>query len=518
MHRRKPIKDSPDLTKARSRWGEGRYDEALRFFDKAVRRQPNHPLALADAARAFGARFEAARAEAICARLENLAAARPDLLLAAAQSYEAAHRPLGAIGCLEKILAKHPDHPQANLDLAVLLERCNDLGRAREHVARHLDSSPSSAEGKLVDARIRSHGESLPQLEPALRELCEPGVSPNLRGEAHLLTARLLDRQGQFQEAFQMMMEGKTALERVSANAKKAAEQLDPAIQRLGAGVAEESVERWARARLDRSEADLPIALMCGPARSGSTLLGRILAAHPDIVVADEVGAFTEEILPAALTSAAGEKSESETKLLDKVLARDRIEQSLRYRRLLLECAGRTDEDPPPRLLIDKNPATLPIAGAFLRLIPNGKLVVPMRDPRDCLVSALFTHLPMNRINVAFLHPFDAVEQIRSELESWLRLRGMLGEERWIEARYEDLTSDFVSETRHVLDHLELGWDSTVGDYRQAPAQRPVASAADIGKHEPIHQRSVSRWENYEEPLGRYFDELDPLLGELGYA
>ena len=60
--RTKPQKDCPDLVNARSSWERGRFAEALHRFDKAIRRQPKHPMALIDAARAFGSRFQADKA------------------------------------------------------------------------------------------------------------------------------------------------------------------------------------------------------------------------------------------------------------------------------------------------------------------------------------------------------------------------------------------------------------------------------------------------------------------------
>ncbi|HTD85081.1 MAG TPA: hypothetical protein VK850_00765, partial [Candidatus Binatia bacterium] len=57
--------DVPELQQARTLWQLNRFDESLQLFDKAVRKYPQNLLALVDASRAFGARFEITRAEAL---------------------------------------------------------------------------------------------------------------------------------------------------------------------------------------------------------------------------------------------------------------------------------------------------------------------------------------------------------------------------------------------------------------------------------------------------------------------
>ena len=192
--RAKPQKDSPDLVKARSSWERGRFAEALHRFDKALRRQPNHPMALIDAARAFAARFQADKAAKILARLEKLSAGQADNLVEAAQAYQLAHRPDDVLRCLDAVLAQHPDHPMANYEFASLLESRDDLERAREHVERSLHGKPEHDEAKLLHARILSRLGDNDFSYAILVELSESGVRPLVRAQALLLTARIQER------------------------------------------------------------------------------------------------------------------------------------------------------------------------------------------------------------------------------------------------------------------------------------------------------------------------------------
>src|SRR5437773_8870397 len=115
--------DVPELQQARALWQINRFDEALELFERAVRKYPQNLVALVDASRAMGARFEIKRAEAIVDRLAKVAARNPELLHLAGQSYRMIFRPEKAIECFERVLKLTRQIPDAQLELAVLYER-----------------------------------------------------------------------------------------------------------------------------------------------------------------------------------------------------------------------------------------------------------------------------------------------------------------------------------------------------------------------------------------------------------
>src|SRR6266481_842644 len=122
--------DVPELQQARALWNLNRFDEALGLFEKAVRKYPQNLVALVDASRALGARFEITRAEAILDHLMKLAANNPKLLHLAGQSYRMIFRPEKAIACFQRVVAMTKEIPDAQLELAVLYERRHRLNEA----------------------------------------------------------------------------------------------------------------------------------------------------------------------------------------------------------------------------------------------------------------------------------------------------------------------------------------------------------------------------------------------------
>src|SRR5438309_3635919 len=96
--------DVPELRRARGLWQINRLDEALYLFEKAVRKYPQNLVALVDASRALGARFEIRRAEAMLDRVVKLGQQKPDVLHLAGQSYRMIFRPDRAMECFERVI------------------------------------------------------------------------------------------------------------------------------------------------------------------------------------------------------------------------------------------------------------------------------------------------------------------------------------------------------------------------------------------------------------------------------
>src|SRR5437667_8267581 len=101
--------DVPELRRARGLWQINRFDEALDLFETAVRKYPQNLVALVDASRALGARFEIARAETLLDKLMDLGRHNPQVLHLAGQSYRMIYRSEKAIECFQRALARSND-------------------------------------------------------------------------------------------------------------------------------------------------------------------------------------------------------------------------------------------------------------------------------------------------------------------------------------------------------------------------------------------------------------------------
>jgi hypothetical protein len=168
------------------------------------------------------------------------------------------------------------------------------------------------------------------------------------------------------------------------------------------------------------------------------------------------------------------------------------------------------------KLLIDKNPALNVLIPAVVRIFPEARFLVALRDPRDVCLSCFMQHLSMNPVSSAYLTLEGTVTQYASVMGFW---RAMLARMRnpSLEIRYEDLVEDLPAAARRVLDFLEVGWDPRVLQFHEHARSRPVRSPSysDVGK--PLFKTAVGRWRNYEKYLEPLQQKLAPFIEAHGY-
>src|SRR5207302_5661447 len=126
-------------------------------------------------------------------------------------------------------------------------------------------------------------------------------------------------------------------------------------------------------------------------------------------------------------------------------------EDYFRFTELFL---GKTIGD---RLLTDKNPALNVLIPAVVRLFPEAKLLIALRDPRDVCLSCFMQPLALNPVSSAYLTLEGTATQYASVMGFW---RAMLPRMRnaSLEVRYEELVEDLESAARRVLDFLGVTW------------------------------------------------------------
>ena len=75
-----------------------------------------------------------------------------------------------------------------------------------------------------------------------------------------------------------------------------------------------------------------------------------------------------------------------------------------------------------------------------------------------------------------------------------------------ITIQYEELVSAQEKQTRRLLDSLDLPWDSACLDFHNS--KRTIQTASYDQVRQPIYDKSVGRWKNYE-------NYIQPLLKTL---
>ena len=249
---------------------------------------------------------------------------------------------------------------------------------------------------------------------------------------------------------------------------------------------------------------------MTGFPRSGTTLLEQILDAHPEIISVEEQDVMSAEVFPSLQTTAEAKLPVAE--VLDRLQPQDIVDARTNYFAWMHSLIGDGVAAP---MLIDKNPAMTPMIPVVRRIVPDCKLLIALRDPRDVVLSCYLRYLPLNPVSVSFLELDTTVERYVNDMGAWQRFRVV--DDDWLEVRYESLVDDFSGVARSVLAYLGLPWNDAVLGYLKRLEQKYVASPTYGEVAQPIHQKAAGRWRNYADQLAPVLDKLQPVLEQLGY-
>ena len=75
-----------------------------------------------------------------------------------------------------------------------------------------------------------------------------------------------------------------------------------------------------------------------------------------------------------------------------------------------------------------------------------------------------------------------------------------------LDVNYEDTVTDLESTARRLIEACGLAWEPACLDFHRT--ERPIRTASVMQVRQPVYQRSVARWKNYETPLGELFAQL----------
>lgn len=391
--------------------------------------------------------------------------------------------------------------------LAGLLERTNRLPEAEEAAQEAVKVEPRSAGARLalgqVQRRLGKLAEARASLEAALAagEGGKP-LGPRLEMRVRSELGFTLDQLGVFDEAFAqfersqaiwLTLPGPSRVDLNAYPARIAAYRELTESTDFGA---------WPRERPAGSR-PAPVFFVGFP-RSGTTLLEQLLGAHSRIVAAEEepfLARAIDEQVREGLAMPSGLAALDESR-------RARLES--RYWALAEASLGPLDG----KTLLDKLPLTIVELPAVLRVFPDAKVLVALRDPRDCTLSSFMQEFGAN-IGMVHTHSLDATARLyEGVMGLWLLYRERLPL-AWQETRYEDLVADPEARLREILSFLGLEFEPQVlegGGRRlsRTPSYRAVG--------EKIHARATQRFRNYPSQLEAVRSRLEPFLPAFGYG
>ncbi len=253
------------------------------------------------------------------------------------------------------------------------------------------------------------------------------------------------------------------------------------------------------------------LALLGGHPRSGTTLLEQVLDSHPDIVSAEETEIFYDDAYAPLLR---GQPDDTAMYAGLAAATPAQLQQSRQnYFRSMDLSLGQPVAG---RLLIDKNPSYTFLIPALIRIFPEIKFLIALRDPRDVVLSCFMQNLPLNQVGAAFLSLDSAVAEYTALMNHWQTIKARM-RNPFLEVRYEDMVENLESVARKTLEFLDVPWDAGVLGFDEHARKKTVRSPTYADVTQPVYKRAVGRWRHYQKYLEPHLEKLEPFVKAFGY-
>ena len=469
-HYTRAVEIAPTFAEAHNNLGNAlhklqRADEAIEHYKQAIALKPryiaahhNLGIALQTAGRSDEAIAQYQTALAIdpanVAVLNDLAAA----CLVAGRLEDAAK-------VYEKATALAPE----NMNIALNFARARPF-RIGDPRLIQLEALAARDASLADDDRIALHF----ALGKAFGDIAQPA-----RSFEHLLTANQLKRR-------QIDYDERTTFKHFYRVCKTAT----PALMRAKAGAGNDS--------------PAPIFIV-GMPRSGTTLIEQILASHPHVHGAGEIGDLSEVV---SEFSKRPDVATAYPEILGVMSAAALTELGSAYVERITRLAPRAAR------VVDKMPANFAFLGLIHLALPNARIIHARRNAVDtCLscFSLLFSDEQPFTYDLTelgrYYRAYDAL------MRHW---QSALPEDRILEVRYEDIVTDLEGQTRRILAHCGLEWHAGCLAFHRT--RRPVHTASAIQVRQPLYGDAVGRGRMYGALLQPLLRELEPDMAQPNEA
>jgi len=387
-----------------------------------------------------------------------------------------------------------------------LYEVRGDMPRALELLERAARANPKAD----IDLLRANH---LARIGKPAEALALIDAAPALTGDAMLERGRLLDRLGQYDQAWSQLVAGKRQLASEAGGLTYPAAAVETFFARMKRFFTKASIPLLPKAA---RRADLPQpCFIVGFPRSGTTLVEQVLTSHSAIRAGGELS-FMTELRKIVLQQFGGGDGFPEN-LGQTWTADNRYAASLFRDYYFARCEQYGLTGPGKAFFTDK----MPFNEIWLPLIrmafPDAKVVRILRHPLDVCVSMLSNNMT-HGFNCGYriediVHHLLAVSDLDAHYAAETRGSGLWPDEFVL--RYEDFIADQHTHTKALLEFLGLGFEAACLDFHRNTRYAPTPSYAQVT--EKLNDRSIGRHRHYAAQLAPYLPALHSLLRARGF-
>lgn len=451
---------------------------AMSAFGSVTELDPSHGAAWAQLARLFMQSGQAVRGDEALQNAVRHADDNPTVLDLIGHVHMMLGEESGALEWYERAVAKQPEHVPFLVNMANCQMYVGELDDAQAALNKALQLSPGNANAHWILSMIRKakDRDHVEEMQKLVAENRYPA-----RGQAFIWygIGKELEDLEDWEGAFAAFERGADARRSTIDYDEQSEIEMYEAFERT-------FTKEWFDATKDGVASRAPIFVV-GQPRTGTTLVERIITAHPDATSAGELKQFGNAV---RRLSNYAEPQRFSARLAEGAATIDMEKLGGLYIETSRKMAGDTAR------FVDKLPLNFLYIPLILKALPNAKIVHLRRNPMDACFSSykqLFAD--------AYQHSYNQEEMARHHvryyrlMETWRERFG----DRFFDIAYEDVASDLEPNARALIDYLELPWhDACLEFYKQKTA---VATASAVQVRQPAHTKSIGRWRRYEQQL-----------------
>ena len=386
-----------------------------------------------------------------------------------------------ARGMLDRIDDIAKPFPEAMFLRAQMAEETGHFEAAKEWYLQTLRHLPEHAGALAGLIGLRSAAEAAaPFIDAATRVAYSEASAPDQRRTLLHALGKYHDRARSFDRAFDNFT-------RANALVSSATPYDPEAHEDLVDGLIAIFDEPFFAARRDWGLPGAEPIFVIGMPRSGTTLTEQILAAHPQVAGAGEMGWFPN-LSRALLKEAGAEGHLGAVRLLGK-------KQSVVLAERYLDAQKQAVKGDGADRIVDKLPLNFLHVDLIRTLFPNASIIACLRDPMDNCLSCFMEGFDEDYAFAADLaHLGHFYRQHERLISHWSHVTQVF------HRSYQDVIRSFEPTTRSLLQACRLPWDDRCLHYNQSHVSVRTPSKWQV--RQPIYRTSVERWRNYEAHLG----------------
>ncbi|HJU26506.1 MAG TPA: sulfotransferase [Rhodanobacteraceae bacterium] len=472
------------LIAARIALHEDRIRDATRYALDAAQSTTDDPATLLEMVEALLRVGEVVVARACLARPPLANTEDPNWLLRLSDLRQRLNEHAESLALIERAVARGASGPDVLFHHGVQLYFDGRIEAAESELEKSLRLAPTSGRAALALSRLRRQtpqGHHLDLIEAGLA-----AVRKGTRDHAALEFAlyKELEDLGRFEDAWRALERGNSVM---AARNRYDAEGERGFLERLMA-----IFDGGQPRRASSDGAGTPIFIL-GLARSGTTLLERMLGNHTEVASAGELVDFGTQLYWAADTA-----DTTSDAFVARLSRADFAEIGTRY---LERTRWRAHGKP---FFIDKQPPNWMLAGAINRALPGARVLHLVRDPMDVCFSNWRTFFGDT---YAYSYRFEGLAThyrlYQRVMQHWHAVMpGVI-----LDVPYAELVREPEKVMRKVVEFCGLGWQPACLEAQRNPSAVATLSAAQV--REPIHVNALGQWR-------RYATRLAGLPGLLG--